>query len=47
MADEIDYKIHADDMQLVELELDSGLAIRHRNFANRFQVAEKIECRQR
>ncbi len=28
MADEIDYKIHGDDMQLVEIELDPGEAVR-------------------
>lgn len=28
MADEIDYKIHGDDMQLVEIELDAGEAVR-------------------
>ncbi|MBA7554903.1 hypothetical protein ES705_47542 [subsurface metagenome] len=28
MADEIDYKIYGDDMQLVEVELDAGEAVR-------------------
>jgi uncharacterized protein (TIGR00266 family) len=28
MADEIDYKIHGDDMQMVEIELDPGEAVR-------------------
>ena len=28
MADEIDYTIHGDDMQMVEIELDPGEAVR-------------------
>ncbi len=28
MADVIDYKIHGDDMQLVEIELDPGEVVR-------------------
>ncbi|MCH7986306.1 MAG: AIM24 family protein, partial [Acidobacteria bacterium] len=42
MADVIDYKIHGDDMQLVEIELDPGEAVRAEVGAMMF-MDEEIE----